>query len=579
MTDFHANGFRLVAMALGFPAVALTIGYAALGRAGWMDRRERFAAAWGVGFAALAASQFLAFLTGIDPRAVHPTFLILALAAAWALGRFVIPGVSPNEPNAPREPAGVGLWLLGLAHLAVVQTLLPCYLGGGWAFDWWMHYEKARVFVGHLPVSTTWLEKYSIASRTPLMNLTLAGVLSVAGDTFWTYQWASVLTSAVVVLPLALVAGDLAGGRAARLVLIAAPLNVWLLHEAWFTWTKMLASYYLFLSLHFYSRWLETSSEEPSVAWRRFLACWVASLLAFLTHQITLVYTAAMAVHALVVNRRRVRALVTPGRTAALAGLAVGLVGPWYAWLWRAVGPSKIVAAVPTAVVLADHAAQSRWKVVKVYATSAWATFVPDRLIAAALWEPFSAGAIVIHLTALYFCQIPGALTLSLCVYLVAVARVESADPPVHDHRSAVWTFGLLGGLAALLLTPYESRYGLAHNSLVPSTLAAMLGGWCVLSRGRGWGVRLACLGMMAEFLGVFWGHLAWLAYYRDTGKIATDLNWQVRNEYGLVFLNEAVGPAAPWLLGACLVIQCALARRWIEWSWRGSAPEPSNSR
>jgi hypothetical protein len=103
--------------------------------------------------------------------------------------------------------------------------------------------------------------------------------------------------------------------------------------------------------------------------------------------------------------------------------------------------------------------------------------------------------------------------------------------------------------------------------------LAAVLGGWAILSQGNGWGVRLACLGMVGEFLGVFWGHLAWLAYYRDTGRIATDLNWRVQSEYGLVFLNEAIGPAVPWLLGGCLMVQFALIRGLLGWAWNKENP------
>ncbi|MBX9639625.1 MAG: hypothetical protein K2X97_07850, partial [Mycobacteriaceae bacterium] len=292
MSPALANALVLVGIAAAFPGVALAIGYALLGRARWLDRVERFAAAWGVGFAAIAAGQFTAFLAGADSRVVLPPFLIGAFVVSALLGRFVLPAreADGGDFDASPWPLAVG-WLGFAAHLGLIQTLLPAYLGGGWAFDWWMHYEKARVFVGHLPVETVWVEKYTIASRTPLMNLTLAAVLGAAGDQFWVYQFASVVTNSVVVLPLALIAGRLGGRRAGRLALVAAPLNVWLLHEGWFTWTKLLAAYYLFLSLHFYLRWRATPENRPATAWRRFLACWIASLLAFLTHQITIVYT------------------------------------------------------------------------------------------------------------------------------------------------------------------------------------------------------------------------------------------------------------------------------------------------
>src|SRR5262249_5161221 len=151
-------------------------------------------------------------------------------------------------------------------------------------FDWWMHYGESLVFLGKLPVDTVWVEKYTVASRTPLYNLVLASVMSVAGEEFWVYQWASVLTNAVVALPAMLVARDLFGPRAGRLALVLAPLNVWVLHEAWFTWSKMLTCYYLLLGLYFYLRWLRDGGRGP------FAGFWAATLLGFMTHQVGAVY-------------------------------------------------------------------------------------------------------------------------------------------------------------------------------------------------------------------------------------------------------------------------------------------------
>ena len=91
-----------------------------------------------------------------------------------------------------------------------------------------------------------------MASRTPLFNLASAFVMGIAGHGFDIYQLASALTNICFVLSLFLLLRDLFGRRAAWLALLLAPLNLWMLHNAWFTWPKMLATYYLVFALHFY---------------------------------------------------------------------------------------------------------------------------------------------------------------------------------------------------------------------------------------------------------------------------------------------------------------------------------------
>jgi hypothetical protein len=242
---------RLVALAIGWPLAAWAVGHVLLARVGWLDRGERFAASWGVGFAVMGLSQFLAFLTQARPSRFNALFLGAVLLVGLAVCRFR-PAADRPAPDGPP----VGLWLLGLGYLAAVQTLWPAYIGGGWAFDWWMHYEESLVFLHTVPVDTVWLGHFTVASRTPLYNLVLACALSWGGQAFWVNQLASVLTNGVFLLPAFLVLRDLFGPRAARLGMILAPLNIWIWHEAWFTWSKMLTCYYLLLGLHFYLRWL-----------------------------------------------------------------------------------------------------------------------------------------------------------------------------------------------------------------------------------------------------------------------------------------------------------------------------------
>src|SRR5260221_10795487 len=103
-----------------------------------------------------------------------------------------------------------------------------------WWGVWYMHHPCARVFPGTCPDSYAFVDQYTLAARTPLFNLVGGFALSLTGDAFWSFQLTCVWLSWCFVAPLALVLRGLYGEGAARLALLLAPLNVWLLHLAWF---------------------------------------------------------------------------------------------------------------------------------------------------------------------------------------------------------------------------------------------------------------------------------------------------------------------------------------------------------
>jgi hypothetical protein len=548
---------RLIALVVGWPLAAWAVGHALLARVGWLDRGERLAASWGVGFAVMALSQFLAFLTSARPGSFNALFLGAVLLVGLAACRFR-PGAGCPAPDGPP----VGLWLLALGYLAAVQALWPAYIGGGWAFDWWMHYEESLVFLHAVPVDTVWLGHFTVASRTPLYNLVLAFAMSWGGQAFWVNQLASVLTNSVFLLPAFLVLRDLFGRRAARLGMILAPLNIWIWHEAWFTWSKMLTCYYLLLALHFYLRWLAGAGRG---AW---LGFWAAALLGFMTHQVAAVYAAALLAHAAVVIWRDPAR--RPGRAelAAVVVSALAVVGPWYAWLAATFGPAQIVTSVPTSGMAADT---PRAAFLPVYTRNLAATVLPDRLLHALVERPFSFGAIAIHLTALYFCQLPGALTLSLTVYLAWRALWLRRAGPAPRGLGAALAFLVLGGLGGLLLHPGASRYGLAHNAFPPSTLLLILLAWGVLARDTGRRQRLATLATAAESLAVFWSLAAWVYFYLHTGRITSDLNWEVQRTFHLVFLHDLAPRLAPLVAALCGAGQAMLYLHLAAWLRAGA--------
>src|SRR5262249_38491447 len=150
------------------------------------------------------------------------------------------------------------------------------------------------------------------------------------------------------VAPVYLLLRDLFGLRAARLGLLLAPLNLWMLHNAWYTWPKMLAGYYLLLSLQFYIQSVRCRARQPGRA--SCLVCWsgISAALGYMTHQVSSVYVLPLLVHATVLAwrdktaRPRCMELASPALAIAL------LVVPWYGWLASRLGTDKIVHSTPT---------------------------------------------------------------------------------------------------------------------------------------------------------------------------------------------------------------------------------------
>src|SRR6185436_10632119 len=112
-----------------------------------------------------------------------------------------------------------------------------------------------------------------------------------------------------------------------------------MLHIAWFTWPKMLASYFILMGFYAYLRFVRLHRESPDAAGRWFLAFWAWSLLGCLTHQVAAVYIAAILLHA-AYRAGQKRCWPFSGRTVALAVVLFGIIlVPWYGWVWVTFGP------------------------------------------------------------------------------------------------------------------------------------------------------------------------------------------------------------------------------------------------
>jgi hypothetical protein len=577
---------RFGGVAIGFPLLTWAIGAAFLGRFTRLDRAERFAASFGLGFAAVALCAFLALVL----HAPQPYFNLGAvglLLAVALLCRLTKPK-SPADIGPSVRPLAIGLALAYL-HLVCIQALLPAYRGSNWYFDWWMHYDEACVFVGDKPVNTEWANSYTLASRTPLFNLTTAFVMGLAGHDFAIYQLASVLPSICFVLVLYLLLRELFGRRAGRLALLLAPLNLWMLHNAWFTWPKMLAAYYLILALYFYLRSLRYRASDPSVAAGYFISFGVAALLGFMTHQVGLVYVLPLLLHAGLSAWRN--PIFRPRSSELIACGLMGLVvaAPWYVWLASTLGRDKITGSTP--ITLGDTSARfnplaiANWMGCNLGASvvplGIGRGFLTEKPLDADVppWSvevyqaekrwffgPPTLVGLYRGVTELYFSLFTGAITISLLVFLIAIIRRRRREsilaplaPAPADSAvwSAVWFFLVGGTLGSAFLHPGRIAHGIAHSAAFPSALVLAALAWGLLSRARTTVAVLVGCGMVLEFVLMFWSHWWLLLHNSDVLEPGSGVDGP--REALVPLWNEILGRADSFFLAGAILVQALL--------------------
>jgi hypothetical protein len=355
-----------------------------------------------------------------------------------------------------------------------------------------------------------------------------------------------------------------------------------MLHNAWFTWPKMLAAYFILLALHFYLQAVRRRLTDPAAGRRYFLSFWLAGLLSYLTHQVAAVYVVALILHAvwLVVRQRawRPRLLDLP----VLALVAIMLLAPWYGWLIGQFGVARVICGTPTSQMDAE-ASGPRYLVESVgsnLATSA----VPMHLVEVLRGDLDTADAreeAYRAVTELYFSLLTGALTLSLTVFL-AVRFAASIPRALRNTRetlaaqltaegSALWIFAGLGTLLAAFLHPLRSSHGIAHAALFSSVILFAGLGWGLLPRAARFVAGFVIAGMVAEFLLMFWSHI-WLLLTQPHALDEYPYNFRIKSEETLVFLTDALAVGSRPLMVAVLLVQVGLVAALI---WWGNQDDP----
>jgi hypothetical protein len=183
-------------------------------------------------------------------------------------------------------------------------------------------------------------------------------------------------------------------------------------------------------------------------------------------------------------------------------------------------------------------------------------------------------------LTTLYFSLLPGALTLSLTVFLgcaflgwcgrkmVGGGLDEPQSRKCRDW-AAVWCFALLGYAGAALFHPTVFGHGIAHSAAFPTVVVATGVAWGLLSRRRRTTVAVVTAGIVTEFLVVFWSHW-WLLLHRP--EVLEDLPGNEALKTGSIrFLSETLPGAQGILIAGTIAAQIALVTLLVR-AWRNES-------
>jgi hypothetical protein len=163
-------------------------------------------------------------------------------------------------PQMQSQLAGLGL---ALAHALLLQASIRGYNGLAWVGDWYEHFERTMFFIDRPDaISARFLGDivkedcgYVLTARPPFMNVLTAHAVAHGGPAFAVFQFASTWLSALAALPTLALVGRFSvwwGVRERTGVFAAAAALV--LHPAFnqnatFTWTKLLAAFYVLAAL------------------------------------------------------------------------------------------------------------------------------------------------------------------------------------------------------------------------------------------------------------------------------------------------------------------------------------------
>ncbi len=389
---------------------------------------------------------------------------VLGLAARFrALACFAV---------VPEVQKLVGRLLMFAAWCVGLTALVRSYSGGEWAGDWREHFERAIFFLGRQPLNTLFLGVYSLPARPPLANLVDGAGMALTRPDFAHFQLFNTLCSTLLFLPAVLLARHFARGKGHTdaVLLLVFMLNPLVVQNATFAWTKLLAAFFVLLSVAFYVRGLSDDD-----ATRRVIAAGLLAL-GMLTHYSAGPYIVGLVAMQLVLVWRG-RAHLAAWRELTLqAALAVGVLAPWFGWSIAHYGFHTTFLSNTTAM-LDKQLNLIAWSGRVLWNT--FVTLVPHPFRSADyhyIAQASHLGFIRDYLFNIYQTTVPGAFGLAGLVLLGGrLRRGRKVAVPVNpDERRFWWLLTVIAFVLGIASISWADRWGVVHICLTPLVLIGL---------------------------------------------------------------------------------------------------------
>jgi hypothetical protein len=363
--------------------------------------------------------------------------------------------------------AGFGLLLaIGLALLSLIRNSS----GGLWSGDPVEHHQRVEFFLQRLPHDTLFIDRYTLPARPPLMNLVTAYALAhVGGAGFDLFQVVFLFLNLLIFFPCALLAGLLVrrGSRRAWLVAAFLAASPVVLQNATWNWTKLLAAFFVLLSVALYVRGLQ--KETPS----RIVAAAASMAAAALVHYSAGPYAVPLLCHYLCLACRGRR---KPAEALGAAAVAAALLATWLAWSIAVYGVRETAGSNTT---VSESRRLTAGENLRKIGGNVVATIVPHplRLTPATFrgnfYQPNAFGFVRDYW--FMICQVNLLFSIGLAGWLLAAWLMARSLRRPRAKTAPFWVgFAVAAALLGIAAHGPPDRFGVAHVSLQPLTLLAL---------------------------------------------------------------------------------------------------------
>ncbi len=378
--------------------------------------------------------------------------------------------------------------ILVSAMLVAGLFFIVSYSGGGWASDWFEHWERAEFFLNRGPLDYKFIGRYPLPARPPLANVVTGALLALSRLDFAHYQVFTALFSSLAFLPMGLLARRFGGGAPAiALLAVLVLVNPLFVQNATFPWTKLPAAFFVLSALYFFLR--AHDAVPPRAAATLFAASLAGGLL---THYSAGPYAVVLTTVWLVLGWPHRRAQNWRRMTFDAAITGGLLLSTWFVWSLAHYG-AKGTFLTNTSVAPSD--AYHGGPLLKI-ALNFCDTLIPHflrPLDPALIAQSSSWGATRDWFFQCYQLNLPLAFgSIAWCVIARELWRTARA---AHRATRTIWIASLTAiVLLSVAVQGERDEWGLTHiclQSLVLLGLAFLAARWSALGRGWRWALMV----------------------------------------------------------------------------------------